>query len=98
MTHVGEELTFGLTGGLCGISGAAPHVTSRSLTSGDATTMIDEHVLEEREKVFLQAQYSDLDLRGMVPQLAERKKQLQGKAGKMKEPTKKPTSKKQEAA
>jgi hypothetical protein len=60
--------------------------------------MIDEHVMEEREKMFLQAQYADLDLRGMVPQLVDRKKQLQAQAGKLKEPTKKSTTKKQEAA
>jgi hypothetical protein len=61
-------------------------------------TMIDQHVAEEREQVFLQAQYTALDLRGMVPRLAARKKQLQAQAGKMQEPTKKSTKKKQEAA
>lgn len=60
--------------------------------------MIDEHVLEEREKVFLQAQYADLDLRGMVPGLVARKKALQAQGGEMKEPTKKATTKKKEAA
>jgi hypothetical protein len=64
----------------------------------ELATLIDEHVLEEREKIFLQAQYAALDLRGMVPQLVERKKQLQAQAGKMKEPTRKSTKKKQEAA
>ncbi|HWI83659.1 hemerythrin domain-containing protein [Ramlibacter sp.] len=39
--------------------------------------LIDHHVLEEREQLFLQARYADLDLRGMVPALAARKKQLQ---------------------
>ncbi|MFC5497386.1 hemerythrin domain-containing protein [Caenimonas terrae] len=39
---------------------------------------IDEHVLEEREQIFLQARLSALDLRGMAVALFERKKQLQG--------------------
>jgi hemerythrin superfamily protein len=39
---------------------------------------IDEHVLEEREQIFLQARYAALDLRGMAVTLFERKKQLQG--------------------
>jgi hypothetical protein len=64
----------------------------------ELATLIDEHVLEEREKVFLQAQYADLDLRGMVPALVERKKELQAQGGKVKQPTKKATTKKQEAA
>ncbi|MCW7541413.1 hemerythrin domain-containing protein [Aquabacterium sp. A7-Y] len=40
------------------------------------TTVID-HVMDEREKVFLKARYSVADLRGMVPELHERKKKLQ---------------------
>ena len=64
----------------------------------ELATMIDEHVMEELEKMFLQAQYSDLDLRGMVPQLVARKKQLQAQGGKMKEPTKKATTKNQVTA
>lgn len=40
--------------------------------------VIDEHVLEEREQIFLQARYAALDLRGMTPELAARKKQLTG--------------------
>ncbi|MBG9390636.1 hemerythrin domain-containing protein [Caenimonas aquaedulcis] len=39
--------------------------------------MIDEHVHEEREQIFLKAKYADLDLRGMVPDLVARKKALQ---------------------
>ncbi|MDB5946548.1 MAG: hemerythrin [Ramlibacter sp.] len=39
--------------------------------------LIDEHVLEEREQMFLQARNAALDLRGMVPELFDRKKQLQ---------------------
>jgi len=37
---------------------------------------IDEHVLEEREQIFLQAMQSPLDLRGLAVLLYERKKQL----------------------
>ncbi len=39
---------------------------------------IDEHVLEEREQIFLQARLAALDLRGMAVDLFNRKKQLQG--------------------
>lgn len=63
----------------------------------ELATLIDGHVMEEREKVFLQAQYSALDLRGMVPQLVARKKQLQAQPGTVKEPTKKSTKKKEAA-
>ncbi len=38
---------------------------------------IDHHVLEEREQIFLKAKYAALDLRGMVPALVARKKELQ---------------------
>jgi Hemerythrin HHE cation binding domain len=38
--------------------------------------MIDQHVLEEREQIFLQARYAALDLRGLVPPMAERQRQL----------------------
>ncbi|MES2631597.1 MAG: hemerythrin domain-containing protein [Pseudomonadota bacterium] len=41
---------------------------------------IDHHVQEEREEIFLKAQYADLDLRGMVPELVARKKKLQAAA------------------
>jgi hypothetical protein len=34
---------------------------------------IDDHVLEEREQIFLKARLADLDLRGMVPELVKRK-------------------------
>ena len=36
-----------------------------------------QHVMEEREQMFLKARYSAADLRGMVPELAARKKELQ---------------------
>ena len=45
-------------------------------------TLIDQHVLEERGQIFLQAQNAPLDLRGMVPALFARKKQLQPSAEK----------------
>lgn len=41
---------------------------------------IDGHVLEEREEIFLRARNAALDLRGMAPELFERKKQLKGVA------------------
>lgn len=37
---------------------------------------IDAHVLEEREELFMKAQYAPLDLRGLAVPLAERKRQL----------------------
>jgi hemerythrin superfamily protein len=40
------------------------------------TTVMD-HVMDEREQMFLKARYSSADLRGMVPELYARKKQLQ---------------------
>ena len=45
-------------------------------------TLIDGHVLEERGQIFLQARNAPLDLRGMVPALFARKKQLQQSAAK----------------
>lgn len=38
--------------------------------------LIDAHVLEEREQIFLKARMSTLDLRGLTVPLYERKKQL----------------------
>jgi hemerythrin superfamily protein len=40
------------------------------------TTVMD-HVMDEREQVFLKARYASVDLRGMVPELYARKKELQ---------------------
>jgi hemerythrin superfamily protein len=39
-----------------------------------------DHVMEEREQMFLEARYSTADLRGMVPELFARKKELQAGA------------------
>jgi hemerythrin superfamily protein len=41
---------------------------------------IDEHVLEEREEIFLIARNAPLDLRGMAVELFARKKQLKNEA------------------
>ena len=38
--------------------------------------LIDQHVLEEREQIFLQARNAPLDLRGMTLSLLKRKQQL----------------------
>lgn len=43
------------------------------------------HVMEERERVFLQARYSPLDLRGLAVKLYERKNKLKKAAGGMPE-------------
>ncbi|MDB5937865.1 MAG: hypothetical protein JWP77_229 [Polaromonas sp.] len=40
-------------------------------------TTIMDHVMDEREKMFLKARYSTADLRGLVPALYARKKELQ---------------------
>jgi hemerythrin superfamily protein len=42
--------------------------------------MIDQHVLEEREQIFLQARYAALDLRGLVLPMVKRQQQLKNKA------------------
>ena len=42
--------------------------------------LIDAHVLEEREHMFLEARQSPVDLRGLAVQLFERKKQLKSAA------------------
>jgi hemerythrin superfamily protein len=43
---------------------------------------ITHHVMEEREQIFLKARYSKVDLRGMVPQLYERRQQLKAEVEK----------------
>ena len=43
------------------------------------------HVMEERERVFLEARYSPLDLRGLAMKLYERKNKLKKAAGGMPE-------------
>jgi hemerythrin superfamily protein len=44
---------------------------------------IDKHVLEERERMFLEAQRAPLDLRALAVPLYQRKKQLTGTAAKI---------------
>ncbi len=46
--------------------------------------LIDAHVLEEREQMFLEARQSQTDLRGLAVQLFERKQQLKSAAPKAK--------------
>jgi hemerythrin superfamily protein len=54
---------------------------------------IMDHVMDEREQMFLKARYSTADLRGMVPELYARKKELQKGA-----PAHKPAGKKKVAS
>ena len=42
--------------------------------------LIDQHVLEEREQIFLRARLATLDLRGLTLRLLKRKQQLISKA------------------
>jgi hypothetical protein len=44
--------------------------------------LIDEHVLEEREQMFLEAMQAALDLRGLAVPLYKRKKELTAAAPK----------------
>lgn len=58
--------------------------------------LIDAHVLEEREQIFLRARNAAVDLRGMTPALYERQKQLTraalaGAKGPAKKPAKAPS-------
>lgn len=48
--------------------------------------LIDEHVAEEREQIFLQAAQAPLDLRGLAVELYERKQALQSKSAKARKP------------
>lgn len=41
--------------------------------------LVDQHVLEEREKIFLNARWAALDLRGLTLELLKRKQQLSRK-------------------
>jgi hemerythrin superfamily protein len=47
---------------------------------------IDHHVLEEREQIFMKAKLADLDLRGMVPALVQRKEELKKQVMAAREP------------
>lgn len=53
--------------------------------------LIDAHVLEEREQIFLEAQQSALDLRGLAVPLYKRKQELAGPPPKSLKPPKEKT-------
>lgn len=71
----------------------APSDAAYDDTVNQLFTAVMDHVMEEREQLFLKARYSTADLRGMVPELYARKKELQGDA-----PAPKPAGKKKVAA
>ena len=55
----------------------APNDASYDKTVQQLFSTVMDHVMDEREQMFLKARYSTADLRGMVPELHARKKQLQ---------------------
>jgi hemerythrin superfamily protein len=59
------------------IQGMAPADAEYDDTVKQLFTTVMDHVMDEREQMFLKARYSTVDLRGMVPELHARKKQLQ---------------------
>lgn len=59
------------------IQGMAPADGGYDDTVMKLFAAIMDHVMEEREQIFLKARYSTADLRGMVPELYARKKELQ---------------------
>jgi hemerythrin superfamily protein len=62
------------------IQGMAPTDAAMDDTVKQLFAAIMDHVMDEREQMFLKARYSTADLRGMVPELHARKKELQGSA------------------
>jgi len=62
------------------IRGMAPSDAGFDDTVNQLGESIMDHVMDEREQMFLKARYSTADLRGMVPELFERKKALQQRA------------------
>lgn len=62
------------------IEGMAPSDEAYDDTVQELGKDIDQHVLEEREQIFLKAKLAELDLRGIVPELVKRRQQLQKKA------------------
>ena len=62
------------------IQGMAPSEAGYDEAVMQLSQAIMDHVMEEREQIFLKARYSTVDLRGMVPELYARKKELQGGA------------------
>ena len=59
------------------IQAMAPNDAGYDDTVKQLFAAVMDHVLDEREQIFLKARYSTADLRGMVPQLFARKKELQ---------------------
>jgi hemerythrin superfamily protein len=60
------------------IQGMDPSSMDYDVTVNALGKLIDVHVLQEREQIFLQARYAALDLRALAVPLFQRKKQLQG--------------------
>jgi len=58
------------------IQGMKASSTDYDATVRELAKTIDQHVLEEREQIFLQAKNAALDLRGLAVPLAKRKQQL----------------------
>lgn len=59
------------------IQGMEPSDPAYDGTVKELFTSVMDHVMAEREQLFLKARYSTADLRGMVPGLHARKKELQ---------------------
>lgn len=59
------------------IQGMAPTDNGYDRMVQQLFVTVMDHVMDEREQIFLKARYSAADLRGMVPELAARKKELQ---------------------
>jgi len=59
------------------IQGMAPSDAALDDTVKQLGATVMDHVMDEREQLFLKARYSTADLRGMVPELYARKKELQ---------------------
>lgn len=58
------------------IQGMSPGEADYDETVKQLFMAIMDHVMEEREQIFLKARYSTADLRGMVPELHARKMEL----------------------
>lgn len=67
------------------IQGMSPADESYDDCVQQLAAAIMTHVMEERERVFLQARYSPLDLRGLAVTLYKRKQELKSAAGGMPE-------------
>ena len=59
------------------LQGMAPKDAAYDDTVKQLFSTVMDHVMDEREQMFLKARYSTADLRGMVPELYARKKELQ---------------------